>query len=309
MKKVMDTSMIGRKFNKLTVIGFTRDKRGKMQYECRCDCGNIVTRSKTELENGYRKSCGCSKVNALEKYNYLVGQKINKWTVLNLKNDNKCCMAICLCECGTVKEVNVYNLINNKTKDCGCGRKKMLSETKSKNLVGMRFGKLIVEELLPESNKFNRRQYRCKCDCGNETIVSTNSLLTGHTMSCGCINSYYNMYIDILLTRMKVFHKPEHTVTINGSKYRYDFYLPDYNTLIEYDGEQHYIPVNFGNWDDEELQKHFETTQEHDKIKNEYCKKHNINLLRIPYWEKQNIENIISNYLQRLNERDSVEVV
>ena len=41
------------------------------------------------------------------------------------------------------------------------------------------------------------------------------------------------------------------------------------------------------------------------KIKNEYCEKHNINILRIPYWEKQNIESIIYNYLQRLNEKAS----
>lgn len=300
---------MGQKFNKLTVIGFTKDKNGRTRCLCRCDCGSQVIAKKDRLISGRQKSCGCLRVNPIEKYNYLIGQKINKWTVLEIKNDRRNCDAVCVCECGAIKEVNVYNLINNKTKDCGCGRKKMLTETRSKNLVGMRFGKLIVEELLQESNKFNRRQYRCKCDCGNETIIPSGSLISGQTKSCGCLNSYYNMYVDILLTKMNVFHKPEHTVTIYGHKYRYDFYLPDYNTFIEYDGEQHYMPVNFGKWSLEESCKHFEAIQEHDKIKNEYCKEHNINLLRIPYWEKQNIENIIYNHLQRLNERGFAEAI
>lgn len=300
-----DENMIGQKFNKLTVIGFTKDEHGRKKCVCKCDCGNEVLAPKDRLISGRQKSCGCLKVNPIEKYSYLIGQTINKWTILEIKNDKRSCYAVCICICGTIKEVNIYNLINNRTKDCGCGRKRMLSETRSKNLVGMRFGKLVAIELLPESNKFNRRQYKCQCDCGNEIIVPSSSLLNGHTQSCGCINSYYNMYIDMLLTEMKISHKPEYTVTIEDKKYRYDFHLPDYNLIIEYDGEQHYMPVNFGDWDEKELEEKFKTTQEHDKIKNEYCKKHNINLLRIPYWEKQNIETIIYNHLQRLNERDS----
>ena len=306
---ILDKSMIGQKFNNLTVIGFAKDNNGRNRYLCQCDCGNQVLTSKDRLVSDRQKSCGCLRVNPVEKYSYLIGQKVNKWTVLEIKNDRRNCDAVCICECGTIKKVNVYNLINNKSMDCGCGRKQMLTDTKSKNLIGMKFGKLTVKELLPESNKFNRRQYRCECDCGNETIVPSSSLLNGHTASCGCINSYYNMYIDILLTKMGVFHKPEYTVTIDNNKYRYDFYLPDYNTLIEYDGEQHYIPVNFGKWDEEELQRCFEIIQKHDQIKNEYCKNRNINLLRIPYWEKQNIETIINNYLQRLNERGSVKAI
>ena len=301
--------MIGQKFNKLTVIGFAKDKNGRNRYLCQCDCGNKVLVYKDRLISGRQKSCGCLRVDPVKKYNYLIGQKINKWTILEIKNDKRNCYAVCMCECGTIKEVNIYNLINNKTKDCGCGRRKMLTETKTKNLIGMRFGKLVAEELLPDSNKFNRRQYRCKCDCGNEIIVPSGSLLNGHTQSCGCLNSYYNMYIDVLLTKIGVVHEPEYTVMIDGHKYRYDFYLPDYNAFIEYDGEQHYTPVNFGKWNEEELQKHFQEIQEHDRIKNIYCEQYKINLLRIPYWEKQNIETIVYNYLQRLNERDFIKVV
>ena len=252
---------------------------------------------------GHKKSCGCIRTNALEKYNYLIGQKVNKWTILELKIVKNVCYATCSCECGTTKDVNVYNLVHNHTKDCGCGRKKMLSASKGTNLVGQRFGKLLVVEKLPESNKFKRVLYKCKCDCGNETIVPSNSLLTGHTNSCGCINSYYNMYIDKLLNNMQVVYTTEHSVDINGHKLRFDFYLPEYNLFIEYDGEQHYTPVNFGKWNDDDLDANFQKIQTYDQLKNNYCDQHNINLLRIPYWEKQNIEEIIYNHLQRLSEK------
>ena len=72
----------------------------------------------------------------------------------------------------------------------------------------------------------------------------------------------------------------------------FDFYLPAYNTCIEYDGEQHYRSVDFFGGEEE-----FEKRKKHDGIKNNYCKEKGINLLRIPYFEYNNIENNISNFL------------
>lgn len=62
----------------------------------------------------------------------------------------------------------------------------------------------------------------------------------------------------------------------------FDFYLPEYNCCIEYDGTTHYIPNKYGSWN---TQENIELTQKHDKIKNEYCKKKKINLIRISYKE------------------------
>lgn len=75
----------------------------------------------------------------------------------------------------------------------------------------------------------------------------------------------------------------------------FDFYLPDYNMCIEYDGQQHFIPVNFNTKkvDNESLQKQFELIKNHDKIKNNYCKINNIKLLRISY--KENIAKKLNN--------------
>lgn len=70
----------------------------------------------------------------------------------------------------------------------------------------------------------------------------------------------------------------------------FDFYLPNYNVCIEYDGGQHYKPVDkFGGVES------FEKTIKHDNIKNNYCHENNILLLRIPYFK--NVEEELNNFL------------
>lgn len=68
----------------------------------------------------------------------------------------------------------------------------------------------------------------------------------------------------------------------------FDFYLPEYNICIEYDGEQHFRPVKFDGKDDKIAIEQFERTKYHDVIKTKYCKDNDICLLRIPYFK--NIE-------------------
>lgn len=86
----------------------------------------------------------------------------------------------------------------------------------------------------------------------------------------------------------------------------FDFYLHIYNLIIEYDGKQHFEPVKIGGMSEEDAKKQFEITQKHDQIKNEYCKSHGIELLRIPYWEQDNIEQIITDKLNELDRRYSL---
>lgn len=74
----------------------------------------------------------------------------------------------------------------------------------------------------------------------------------------------------------------------------FDFYLFEYNIIIEFDGKQHFNDRGYksGKFSDS-----LEYTQLHDKIKTEYCKKNNIKLIRIPYWDFNNIETILNKEL------------
>lgn len=73
----------------------------------------------------------------------------------------------------------------------------------------------------------------------------------------------------------------------------FDFYLPNLNICIEYDGEQHYRLGKFNN-DLLDLM----NLKRRDNIKTNYCKNNNIDLLRIPYWNFNNIEKIIKQKLK-----------
>lgn len=72
----------------------------------------------------------------------------------------------------------------------------------------------------------------------------------------------------------------------------FDFYLPDYNILIECDGPQHH---KYTGWFPEEV---FHKTQEHDQMKNNYCKEKNINLIRIPSWKTRDINKVMNKELE-----------
>jgi hypothetical protein len=75
----------------------------------------------------------------------------------------------------------------------------------------------------------------------------------------------------------------------NKQRLSFDFYIPELYICIEYDGQQHFYPVKyFGG------KRKFLITKKHDKIKTDYCKKNNIKLLRIPFYEINNIEKILS---------------
>lgn len=73
----------------------------------------------------------------------------------------------------------------------------------------------------------------------------------------------------------------------------FDFYIPEQNILIEYDGQHHFEPIK--GWGGEEK---FKLTQENDQIKNKYCEEKNIKLLRIPYTDsKEDIINKINYFM------------
>ena len=74
----------------------------------------------------------------------------------------------------------------------------------------------------------------------------------------------------------------------------FDFYIPEYNVCIEYDGEQHFRPVKFDGKNDELAIKQFEKIMLHDDIKNKYCENNMIHLLRIPYFK--NVEEELNRF-------------
>jgi hypothetical protein len=94
---------------------------------------------------------------------------------------------LCKCDCGNEKVISKTNLKNGGTVSCGCYAKESAAKRgheTSKDITGMRFGKLIaIRQYIYKNNK---SYWLCRCDCGKESIVDKRSLTGGITKSCGC---------------------------------------------------------------------------------------------------------------------------
>lgn len=301
-------SIIGKRFGKLTVChrDNTRElkekeeirkglrKSTKEYYICKCDCGKEISVAKEKL-NENRKSCGCHK----KKYCFddpkYIGRKYGDWTILEY-SDKK---FLCECKCGSRKHVDAYNLIGGYTKDCGCGRKKKMSTIKSKysekEIINKVFGRLTVISRA-KNDKHGKKRYVCKCDCGNTVTVTAQCLYSGHTQSCGCLISKGNEELKKALEIIDCDYKSEYHVRLDNEDIpwmRFDAYVESMRLAIEFDGEQHFRPVDFGGYGDQSANENYEKTIVRDNIKRRYCDDNKITLLRIPYTEINNIVFII----------------
>ena len=134
--------------------------------------------------------------------------------------------------------------------------------------------------------------------CGNVWSALPSNILSGK--SCPrCNLSKGGMMIDKYLSDKNIRYFREHRFD-DCSDQRplpFDFYLPDHKIAIEYDGEQHFSPVTFGNFSKEVAEYNLKKTQEHDRIKTRYCHKNGILLIRIPYTEFENIYCILDKHI------------
>lgn len=151
-----------------------------------------------------------------------------------------------------------------------------------------------------EVTEYSHIKYKFKCEeCSKEFNRSINNIRRTPSM-CKCSNctsSKGEKKINIFLTENNINFKPQknydNLIGIRGGQLSYDFYLPKYNLLIEYQGEQHekYIHGLHFNYSS------FERQEEHDRRKREYASINNIKLLEIWYWDLDNIEKILSKEL------------
>lgn len=122
----------------------------------------------------------------------LEGKQFGRLTVIKdtgKRNHNGSIMWECQCECGNIVCVSGTSLTHEFTKSCGCLQRdtvSMISRNRLQDLSGRRFGRLFVLNIV-ENIVGEKKKYVCKCDCGNEVVVSAYDLRDGKTKSCGCL--------------------------------------------------------------------------------------------------------------------------
>jgi hypothetical protein len=174
----------------------------------------------------------------------------------------------------------------------GCYKCALQAKTKSK------------EVFIIESNKIHNNQYNYDkfiyinrntpgiiiCIKHNCEFLQTPA---SHLLGCKCPKcsirySRGEEKIENWLIAHKIVYITQHKFNDCKDKHKlpFDFYLPDYNICIEFDGAQHYEPTyGFHN---------LTKVIKHDNIKTQYCFNNKIKLIRIPYWDKNNISDILS---------------
>lgn len=219
--------------------------------------------------------------------NDLTNNKFGKLLVLYRyykNNKNGGAQWVCQCDCGKLKVILGASLTRKTrpTTSCGCMTYINASKANKNNLINRRFGSLVVIE--DTGKRVNHRViWKCRCDCGKEVERIGDTLIQGDSVSCGCHNlSIGALKIISILKENNIEYEMEKTypdlLGKNKMPYRFDFFLPEYNRLIEFDGIQHFQ-------EREIFKDTLEEIKYRDNIKNQYCLANHIPLVRIPYYK------------------------
>jgi hypothetical protein len=219
--------------------------------------GNRYDYSLVEYKNSHLKIkiiCSIHGVFEQKPNNHLSGQNCNK--------------------CGEIVRSN--NIILNAKITFTKKVKKIHSDKYDYSLVKYVNNRSKIDIICPEHGVFQQKP---------------NSHLSGHGCP-DCNISKGELKIKEILDKKNInyeFQKSfDNCKNYNNKKFKFDFYLPKQNILIEYDGKHHFEPLKyFGGLDS------FKIIKEYDSIKNDYAKNNNIKLIRIPYYKYKNINKLL----------------
>lgn len=158
-----------------------------------------------------------------------------------------------------------------------------------------------------EEYKTSRDKLLLEClICGHRWNQNPNTLFNGHGCP-SCNYSFGERQISIWLNNNKTKYEPQKKypdlLGVGSGLLSYDFYLSKYNLLIEYQGIQHFKPIDiFGG------ENQFKIQQEHDKRKREYVELHRINLLEIKY--NENVNEKLNEYFNNIfNQKQFMKII
>lgn len=215
----------------------------------------------------------------------------SKYVRIGVKVDYEC--AVCGYEWSAIPDT-----ILNNPNSVGCprcaGRAKVTEEEYKKRVAK---ANKFVEYIGGFNGMLGHAQFKCvKCGFIWDTTASSienGSICPRCKMSRGesAIESYLNdNHIDYIA-------QYRFSDCKNERQLPFDFYIPSHNMCVEYDGEQHFMPVTFGGISKNEAKRNFEHCKANDRIKDNYCKHNGIHLVRIPYTDFNNINEILDKHI------------
>lgn len=285
--------LTGERFDRLLVLERGQDyiqPNGNKQtvWICQCDCGNIKSILAGHIRSGATTSCGCYAKERTIKREVLdlTRKRFGRLIVIKRVADyvsprgTHYIKWLCKCDCGMLVEINGSSLRYGKSLSCGCYKSERTSSARLIDITGNKYGKLTVIEIHHKTNK--HVYWRCVCDCGNETIVTSGNL--NNTTSCGCLRESY------IASELKKYFienynaEKEYKICINPKTNCYlpfDIYIPAGDNpeingyYIEVNGEHHY---KLSSWhklsakrNETSPEEEFQYTRKLDRIKRKFA--------------------------------------
>ena len=271
--------------------------KGTIKMKMICDHGHEIKMTFKSLRRGYR--CPkCGKIHMAEKrkftYEY-VKEYIESqgYELLSNNYKNSRIKLKMKCDKGHVFEMCFHNFKNENQRCSVCRYEKSAKSNSNSYEYVKEYIESYGYKLLSYDYKNNREKLLLKCNKNHVYEAAFTTFKQGYRCP-HCNNSRGENEIVKFLKSNNIEYKIQYKFDDCKLHHMlpFDFYLPEHNICIEYDGVQHYKPIeHFGGMDG------FIDTKIRDTIKTVYCENNNIKLLRIPYWEFDNIESILKEKL------------
>lgn len=269
------------------------------KIKIKCKCGDVFETTLNKVKHRNKRTC-----------NKCVGlERINIHKVIEYVKNNSSCELISSevksvdsnlmfrCECGEIFKRTFYNFkkYEKRCPKCRESEKSLnmsLNYEYVKNYIESYGAKLLSNEYVNAKTRLD-----IQCECGRKFKADFDKIKSRSKVRCNVCSkktSSKEFIISQKLETLNIKHIEQYKFDdcIYKDKLIFDFYIPSLNTCIEYDGEGHYEPFRFSK-NKEAMQKKLEETKIRDTIKTQYCKDNNIKLIRIPYFEFDNIDEIL----------------
>jgi hypothetical protein len=217
----------------------------------------------------------------------------NEYDILSTEySNNKSIIDIKHTVCGHIYKVSIQNLLNLKSRCGKCyGTKKLTFEdiqTKCNE-------RLDYKLICIGSYSNNKSKILVEHNCGFKWEVSYTNFLRQNCPSCTISNGELQIEKFLKDNNIRFIREYKFEECRNKRCLRFDFYLPCYNTCIEYDGIQHFESIEIFGGDDRLKYQNL-----NDEIKNNFCILNNIRLIRLKYSEIKNIEIILNEIFEKI---------
>lgn len=281
-----------------TILISSEYKNEKEQLQFKCSCGEYFTKTWTTIQS--KKTCKCRKCARKDgwenkrhesTYKEDCRQEIESFGFEPLGEiKNRRDKILCKDKIGYKGYISISNIVLGK--HFGIFSPMYNSENLIYNLnlfLSINGSKTVVKDYIAKKPSTSTI-LKCKCECGEYFEANLGNLTTQNQWRCPkCSNSKSNIeYLAEQEIKKYCEYKSQYRFEdcrnpLTNYSLPFDFYISDSCMIIEIDGIQHYKPSKFGNETDEEAEYKLKYRQYLDNIKNEYCRNHNIQLVRISY--------------------------